>query len=302
MTALVAGEGVDEPTGPRLAPAPKRTRRRERDTLSVEWVKLELLRTAYATRGGLLTIMDPRAVVIWYVILGLSPWFTHNLTVLVILFTIAAISVIASRVGPLILGLFIIGLLGEAVYVFIAAWFFGGDSGTVIALLELTLKLGTLSMASMAAFVSLDPEKLSDALLSFRAPALLSFGVSYGYRMLPILIDEFHTIVDGHRLRSAPVQKAGFLGWRVLWRIAEVTFAAFYPLMLNTAKRTRTTVEALETRGFTYALEHPDGQRIRLAYLRYRWRDAGLIAGTALLVVAAYAVGYAAPLEVRDFQ
>ena len=268
----------------------------------MEWVKLELLRTAYATRGGLLAIMDPRAVVIWYLIMGLSPWFTHNLTVLAILFTVTAIAVIASRVGPLILGLFVIGLIGESLYVLFAAWFFGGDSGTVIALLELTLKLGTLSMASMAAFVSLDPEKLSDALLSFRAPALLSFGVSYGYRMLPILIDEFHTIVDGHRLRSAPLRSAGFLGWRALVRICSITFAAFYPLMLNTAKRTRTTVEALETRGFTYALEHPDGQRIRLAYLRIRPRDVLLLSISSLIVVGAYALGYAFPLEVRSFR
>jgi len=291
------------PTSPDVPSRPReRGDRQERDTISVEWVKLELLRTAYATRGGLLAIMDPRAVVIWYLIMGLSPWFTHNLTVLGILFTVTAIAVVASRVGPLILGLFVIGLVGESVYILIAAWFFGGDSGTVVALLELTLKLGTLSMASMAAFVSLDPEKLSDALLSFRAPALLSFGVSYGYRMLPILIDEFHTIVDGHRLRSAPLRSAGFLGWRALGRIGSITFAAFYPLMLNTAKRTRTTVEALETRGFTYALEHPDGQRIRLAYLRYRIRDVLLLTATVAIIVGAYLIGYAFPLEVRSFR
>lgn len=285
------------PTRPR-----QRGDRRERDTISVEWVKLELLRTAYATRGGLLAIMDPRAVVIWYLLLGLSPWFTHNLTVLAILFIVAAIAVIASRVGPLILGLFVIGLIVESLYILFAAWFFGGNLGTVVALLELTLKLGTVSMASMAAFVSLDPEKLSDALLSFRAPAMLSFGVSYGYRMLPILIDEFHTIVDGHRLRSAPLRSAGFLGSKALVRISSITFAAFYPLMLNTAKRTRTTVEALETRGFTYALEHPDGQRIRLAYLRYRVRDVLLLTTTVAIIVGAYLIGYAFPLEVSSFR
>jgi energy-coupling factor transport system permease protein len=280
----------------------KRGDRRERDTISVEWVKLELLRTAYATRGGLLAIMDPRAVVVWYLLLGLSPWFTHNLTVLAVLFIVAAVSVIASRVGPLILGLFVIGLIAESLYILFASWFFGGDWGTVVALIELTLKLGTVSMASMAAFVSLDPEKLSDALLSFRAPAQLSFGVSYGYRMLPILVDEFHTIVDGHRLRSAPLRSPGFLGWRALYRICTITFAAFYPLMLNTAKRTRTTVEALETRGFTYALEHPDGQRIRLAYLRIRARDVLLLTATVLIIVGAYALGVAFPLEVRSFR
>lgn len=273
--------------------------RRERDTLSVEWVKLELLRTAYATRGGLLSVMDPRVVVIWYLLMGVSPWFTHNLTVLAILFVVTAGSVIASRVGPLVLGLFVIGLVGEGFYVFTAAWFFGGDVTTVLALLELTLKLGTLSMASMAAFVSLDPEKLSDALLSFRAPALLSFGVSYGYRMLPILVDEFHTIVDGHRVRSAPVRSPGLLGWRYVARVCQITVAAFYPLMLNTAKRTRTTVEALETRGFTYAMEHPDGQRIRLSYLKVRLRDLVLLTVSVLVIAGAYLLGGAFPFYVN---
>ncbi|HEV7951209.1 MAG TPA: energy-coupling factor transporter transmembrane component T, partial [Glaciihabitans sp.] len=135
--------------------------------------------------------------------------------------------------------------------------------------------------------------------LSFRAPALLSFGVSYGYRMLPILVDEFHTIVDGHRVRSAPVRSPGILGWRYLVRVCQITVAAFYPLMLNTAKRTRTTVEALETRGFTYAMEHPDGQRIRLAYLKVRARDVVLLMVSALVIVGAYLLGGMFPFYVN---
>src|SRR5699024_9641853 len=39
--------------------------RKQRDVLSVEWVKLELIRTAYATRGGLFSVMDPRMVLGW---------------------------------------------------------------------------------------------------------------------------------------------------------------------------------------------------------------------------------------------
>ncbi|WP_116247262.1 energy-coupling factor transporter transmembrane protein EcfT [Nocardiopsis sp. FIRDI 009] len=270
--------------------------RRERDRLSVEWVKLELLRTAYATRGGLLAGRDPRAVIGWYLILAVVPWFTHNVTVLVGLFVVCAVAVVLSRVGPLILGLFVIGFVLEGLYVLFAAWLFGGDTSTVLALAELTLKLATVSLASMAAFVSLDPEKLSDALLSLHAPAMLSFGVSYGYRMLPVLMEEFHTVVDGHRLRAAPLVSKGFLGWRVAVRTATTLVAAFYPLMLNTAKRTRTTVEALETRGFTYAAEHPDGRRIRLAALRAdRW-DAVFLGATLVLVAACFAVGRAFPL------
>lgn len=277
----------------------RRRERKERDTLSVEWVKLELLRTAYATRGGLLASRDPRFVLGWYLIFAVVPWLTHDLTVLAGLFAVCAAAVALSRVGPLILGLFIFGFVLESLYVLFASWFFGGDLTTLLALVELTLKLTTVSLASMAAFVSLDPEKLSDALLSLHAPAMVSFGVSYGYRMLPILMEEFHTVIDGHRLRAAPLPSPGFLGWRAVVRTAGTVVSAFYPLMLNTAKRTRTTVEALETKGFTYAAEHPAGRRIRLAHLRAdRW-DVLLIAVTVLLVAGCFALGQVHPMPVQ---
>ena len=38
--------------------------RKQRDVLSVEWIKLELIRAAYATRGGLFSRMDPRVVLL----------------------------------------------------------------------------------------------------------------------------------------------------------------------------------------------------------------------------------------------
>lgn len=275
--------------------------RRQRDVLSVEWVKLELLRTAYATRGGLFARFDPRVVVGWYLVFAIAPWLTHNITVLAVLFVAAAAAVVLSRVGPLVLGLFVFGLVTETVYIFAVAWFFDGNLHTVMALTTLTLKLGIVALASMAAFVSLDPEKLSDALVSMHAPPLLSFGVSYGYRMLPIIMDEFHTIVDGHRLRSAAPSGNGFLGWRAPVRIGVTLVRCFYPMMLNTAKRTRTTVEALETRGFTFAGESAEGRRMRLAYLRFAPLDAALIAVTIALVVGAFVVGNEIPLLARDF-
>lgn len=186
--------------------------RKHRDVLTVEWIKLELIRTAYASRGGLFSRMDPRVVVLWYLVLAIVPWLTHNITVLALLFAVGVVSVVLARVGPLVLGLFVIGLGFDIVYTAVASLFFGGGWETLAALGMLNLKLGAVSMFSMAAFVSLDPEKLSDALLAFRAPKLLAFGVSYGYRMLPILMEEFITVFDGHRLRGAPVQRPGLFG------------------------------------------------------------------------------------------
>ena len=271
--------------------------RKTHDVLSVDWVRLELLRTAYSTRGGLFARMDPRMVLAWYVLLALAPWFTHNLTVLLVLFGLGVASVALARVGPLVLGLFVIGLGADVVGLFVASFLFGGNLDTLVALAELNLKLGAVSMASMAAFVSLDPEKLSDALLALRAPELLAFGVSYGYRMLPILVDEYVTVFEGQRLRHAPPPHRGILGWRVILRWCTLAVTAFYPIMLNTAKNVRTTVEALETRGFTYGAANPRGRTLRLAYLRVTALDVAVLAASALTVIGAYWVGGQYPLH-----
>lgn len=271
--------------------------RKHHDVLSVEWIKLELLRTAYATRGGMFAHSDPRAVVVWYLVLAIAPWFSHNLTVLAILFAASAVCVFAARVGPLILGLFVFGLVLESVYIFAAAWFFGGDLTTMFALVELTLKLGVISLASMAAFVSLDPEKLSDAMLAFRMPSLVAFGVSYGYRMLPILIEQFGTVFEGYRLRMAPPQGRGILGWRTVAQWAQIAVLSFFPIFLNTARSVRTTVEALETRGFNNAGQSGTARRIRVARLTWRMRDTVTIAVTVVGVVMAFVAGEVWPLH-----
>jgi len=271
--------------------------RKQRDVLSVEWIKLELIRTAYSTRGGLFAAMDPRAVLGWYAMLALAPWFTHNLTTIACLFLVGTASVAFARVGPLVLGLFVIGLGFELVYLVLAATLFGGDWNTFIALTEVTAKLGVVSLASLAAFVSLDPEKLSDALLALRCPPAIAFAVSYGYRMMPILVEEFSTVMEGFRLRQAPPAKAGLLGWRHGVHWAKLAVKAFYPIFLNTAKSVRTTVEALEARGFTFATIDGRGRAIRIAGLRFGWLDLGVLLATAALIAASFATGAQWPVH-----
>jgi energy-coupling factor transport system permease protein len=246
------------------------------DRSGVEWLKLELMRVAYATRGGFLARRDPRAVVAWYAVCALAPWFTYDLTILTVFFVAALGCALAARVGPLLLGLFVLSTVGQVAYLLLLVLVLGGDVGSVVGLTQAYLKLSTVSLVSMAAFVSMDPEKVCDALLALRAPAILGFAVSYGYRMVPVLVDEFQTIVDGHRLRGA--------------RVGRIAVQAFYPLILNTAKRTRTTVEALETRGFTAAMRTGAGREQRLAHLRYSAGDAVLLGVTVVVVVAAYTV------------
>ena len=48
---------------------------------------------------------------------------------------------------------------------------------------------------------------------------------------------------------------------------------AFYPLMLNTAKRSRTTVEVLEIRGYRYAATNREVKKIKLSSLKLTNND-----------------------------
>lgn len=53
----------------------------------------------------------------------------------------------------------------------------------------------------------------------------------------------------------------------------KIIMQAFYPLMLNTAKRSRTTVEALEIKGYRYAAVDKQVKRMKLRTLQVTTND-----------------------------
>jgi ABC-type cobalt transport system, permease component CbiQ and related transporters len=260
------------------------------DKLSVEQIKVELMRTAFGRRSTLLSRFDPRVLLGWYTILAILPWFLSNKFVLLGLLVPVLVLTFSSKVSPLVLFILGLGLVSEISYILIGSLLFGGSLDAVWPLMTLTLKLLIISLASIAVFNSMDPERFSDALLSLGVPGQFSFGVSYGYRMLPILIEEYHNLFYSFRLRGKAPGKRGLLGWRSLVYLVRTAVYAFYPLMLNTAKRTRTTVEALEVKGFTYALVSPEARKLKLAYLRVGAADIAFL-GISLLYLIALCVG-----------
>lgn len=261
------------------------------DKLSVEQIKIELMRTAFGRQSTLLSRFDPRILLIWYSFFAVIPWFIHNKAVLLGLLIPMIVLTLSSKVSPLVLLILGIGLVSEISYILIGSLLFGGSLEGVWPLMTLTLKLLIISLASIAVFSSMDPEKLSDALLSLGMPGQFSFGVSYGYRMLPILIEEYHNLIHSFRLRGRAPQRKGLLHWRAIVYMMKIAVFAFYPLILNTAKRTRTTVEALEVKGFTYALVSPDAKRLKLAYLRVRPLDFIFLAISLLYMIGLFTAG-----------
>jgi energy-coupling factor transport system permease protein len=67
-------------------------------------------------------------------------------------------------------------------------------------------------------------------------------------------------------------------------------------MMLNMAKRTRTTVEALEIRGFSYTLEDDKAKKLKLASLKMSKYDYRFLTVTAMLTILIVNVGVFYPL------
>ncbi|SDY25976.1 energy-coupling factor transport system permease protein [Evansella caseinilytica] len=243
------------------------------EKLSVEQVKIELLNTAYGNGHTFLAKLDPRTLFILYLLFGVMPWFVHNEKILFGMFVFIAAMTLLAKVSPLILVILCLGLLGQGGYYLIASLFFGGDLSIILPLLELTLKLAVISLASITVFCSMDPEKLSNGLLKIGVPGQVTFSIAYGYRMLPSLLEEYHHVFLSFRLRGKAPEKHGFLYWQAIAYFCKIAVLSFYPLLLSMSKRARTTVEALETKGSLYGFNHPEVKKLKLAHMAFGKRD-----------------------------
>lgn len=271
------------------------TVKRALNRISVEQIKLELLGNAYNSSSTFLGRLDPRTLLIWYMFFAIAPWFVYNRTILLGMFVLMVVTTFLSRVSPYILFILCLGLISQVGWMFLVSLFFGGGAESLVPMLTLTLKLSVISLASITVFSSLDPERLSDGLSSLGVPDAFAFSLSYGYRILPTLLEEFHQILLSFRLRGQRPLSHGFLYWRTAAYYLRIIILVFYPLMLNTAKRSRTTVEALETRGYTYAVNNPKVRKMKLSYLAMKRTDWAFIAGSAVYIGLLFAAGSAFP-------
>ncbi|MEK8214559.1 energy-coupling factor transporter transmembrane component T family protein [Paenibacillus sp. FSL L8-0463] len=271
------------------------TVKRALNRISVEQIKLELLGNAYNSSSTFLGRLDPRTLLIWYVFFAIAPWFVYNRTILLGMFVLMVITTILSRVSPYIIFILCLGLISQIGWMFLVSLFFGGGAESLLPMLTLTLKLSVISLASITVFSSLDPERLSDGLSSLGVPDAFAFSLSYGYRILPTLLEEFHQILLSFRLRGQRPLKHGILYWHTAAYYLRIIVLVFYPLMLNTAKRSRTTVEALETRGYTYAVKNPQVRKMKLSYLAMKRTDWAFFAGSAVYIGLLFLAGSAYP-------
>ena len=256
------------------------------DKISMDFLRNQVLKNAYGNDDTVIARLDPRILLAWYVFFALAPWFVDNLVFLLGCFLLVAVTTIMARVAGLVLFLFLLGVFSQTGYLFVVSLLFGGNAETILPLLILTLKVATVSLASITVFSGLDPDRLSNGLMWYGCPERLSFSISYAYRMLPMLMEEFQNILLSYRLRGNPPHKNGLIGKiRYLGYQVKMIIQAFYPLMLNTAKRSRTTVEALELRGYRYSIQNPEVKKMRLAMLKVT-RNDGIFIGISVIWAA----------------
>ena len=261
------------------------------DKFSMDFLRNQVLKNAYGNNDTVIAAMDPRILIAWYLFFGIVPWFVSDIPFLMGSFLLVMATTLLAHVAGLVLFLFGLGVFSQTGYLFLVTLLFGGDASAIAPLLVLTLKVATVSLASVTVFSGLDPDKLSNGLMWYGCPERLSFSISYAYRMLPMLMEEFQNVLLSYRLRGNPPAHETF-GGKVKYLIYQVKIImqSFYPLMLNTAKRSRTTVEALELRGYRYAAVNKEVKKLKLSSLKVGYNDLMFLAISLLFVAVSLLV------------
>ena len=253
------------------------------DKFSMDFLRNQVLKNAYGNNNTVIAALDPRILLLWYLFFGLVPWFVNDLPFLLGCFALVMVTTILAKVAGLVLFLFAVGVFSQTGYLLVVTLLFGGDASAVQPLLILTLKVAAISMASVTVFSGLDPDRLSNGLMWYGCPERLSFSISYAYRILPMLMEEFQNVLLSYRLRGNPPAHDTVWGKiRYLIYQVKIVVHAFYPLMLNTAKRSRTTVEALEIKGYRYAAASREVRKMKLSSLRVSCNDLIFISASIL--------------------
>lgn len=261
------------------------------DKFTIDYVRNQVLKNAYANDDTFIASLDPRTLLIWYSFFGIVPWFIDTVPVLLGFFLFMMVTTKMTKTVPLLMFVFCLGVLSQSGYLLLISWFFGGNMETIMALLILSLKVATVSLASITVFSGMDPDKLSNGLLAFGCPDQFSFSISFAYRILPLIMEEFQSILLSFRLRGMTPDKKGLIGKiRYLAYQLKISILAFYPLMLNMAKRSRTTVEALEMKGYKYAMTNKAVKKLKLSVLRFTRKDYVFVSGSILYVAILFAL------------
>ncbi len=220
------------------------------DKVSIDFLRNQVLRNAYGNDDTPIAKLDPRVLIVWYLFFGLVPWFLSDVTVLLGLFLFCAVTTRLARVAPLVLFVFALGVFSQTAIC--SSWRFSSAAASrrsfpcscspsrspPARLRRLPCFRASTPIASRMGFSGLVARSAS------RFLSRLPTG------FLPIMFEELQNILLSFRLRGQAPAHETLMG-KLRWLVYQVKtiVQSFYPLMLNMAKRSRTTVEAPRAQG-----------------------------------------------------
>ena len=158
---------------------------------------------------------------------------------------------------------------------------FAATTVSLAAAAGITLRLLAVGLPGVVLGVTLDPRALADALSQqLHAPVAFTFSALAALRMVPLLGDDWRTLMMARRSR-------GVAGGGPLARV-RLAGQALFVLLVSAIRRGTRLALAMDARAFDSGIP-----RTWAHASRFHTRDRWLLAGTVLLVAAAGTVSVA---------
>ena len=87
--------------------------------LTVENIKFEIMRIAYGNPNSILSKIDARVIIIWYLFFSLIPWFISDIYILLSLFVLTVAFSYYSRISLFVVILLALSFITENITVFL---------------------------------------------------------------------------------------------------------------------------------------------------------------------------------------
>ncbi|OON99088.1 MAG: hypothetical protein ATN35_00385 [Epulopiscium sp. Nele67-Bin004] len=252
--------------------------------LSIENIKLSLFRSSYGLNNNFLAKIDGRVILIWYLFYVVAPWLVQDNTLILLWAVQFLLVALACKVSKVILGIMAISVFINIGGMFIMLLIFSNNFETITQISVLSFKILVSCLATACMFKAIGPEKLSDSLLRLKVPQMYCFGISYGYKIIPIFIDEFVGTYQTYKIRDKGISGTNFKVARTVAIEVARIIKCFYPIVLNTNKRFRTIRETLELKGFTYSINDPEVIKLKTSHMKLSMLDL-LFSLYALLIL-----------------
>lgn len=155
-------------------------------------------------------------------------------------------------------------------------------SDSLLAATAITLRVLAISLPGVLAFASTDPTEFADALVQhLHASPRFTFGALAAFRLLPLLGDEWRTLMLARRARGVDAGRSPV-------RRARLFASGVFALLVIAIRRGVRLASAMESRGFTAradrTLARP--QRLGPADAIFLAGAAGVVLGATLLSIS----------------